>query len=69
MTRDEVLLTTAEVAARCRVNAETVRRWVREGDLEAVVLPSGTLRFRAEVVDALFARPERPADDAPAVSA
>jgi len=69
MTPDQVLLTTAEVAERCRVGQATVRRWVREGWLEAVALPSGTLRFRADDVDAVFNPPERPAADDSAVSA
>lgn len=64
MTPDQVLLTTAEVAARCRVGQEAVRRWVREGDLEAVTLPSGTLRFHAEVIDAFLGRPNRPSTQA-----
>lgn len=48
------LLTASEVAERARVSAETVRRWVREGQLPAITLPSGTLRFRAEDIDALL---------------
>jgi excisionase family DNA binding protein len=33
------LLTVAEVAKILRVNDTTVRRWVKQGTLEAVVLP------------------------------
>jgi excisionase family DNA binding protein len=69
MTPDQVLLTTAEVANRCRVGQESVRRWVRDGDLEAVTLPSGTLRFHAEVIDAFLARPVRPSAPADAEAA
>ena len=33
------LLTVNEVAKRLRVDASTVRRWIRDGLLEAVTLP------------------------------
>ncbi len=33
------LLTIAEVADTLRVDATTVRRWVKQGTLEAIVLP------------------------------
>lgn len=47
------LLTTAEVAERYRVSTMTVRRWVAAGELEAIRLPGGQLRYRAADVDAL----------------
>lgn len=53
-TSDE-LLTTAEVAERLRVSQVTVARWVKKGQLDAVRLPGGTLRFKesdiASIVD------------------
>lgn len=52
---DEPMLTTEQVARRLNVNAETIRRWVKAERLPAVTLPSGRLRFRPEVVDALIA--------------
>lgn len=57
MTSRDELLTTAEVAERCRVNPVTVARWVRTGKLDAVHLPGGTLRFRQSDLDALIASP------------
>jgi excisionase family DNA binding protein len=37
--RMEELLTVQEVALRLRVNEATVRRWIKNGALEAVKLP------------------------------
>lgn len=54
MTPIPALLTASEVAARAGVSAETVRRWVREGNLAAIELPSGRLRFSPADVDALL---------------
>jgi excisionase family DNA binding protein len=34
-----VLLTVQEVAAKLRVNEATVRRWIKNGALEAIKLP------------------------------
>ena len=48
------LLTTAEVAALCRVSPEAIRRWVRTGVLKAIPLPQGTLRYRREDIDELL---------------
>ena len=36
---DEDLLTVREVAAACRVDDTTVRRWIKSGVLEALALP------------------------------
>lgn len=53
------LLTVAEVAARLRVDATTVRRWIKQGALDAIPLPSMGKRYayrvRARVIDALLA--------------
>jgi excisionase family DNA binding protein len=38
------LLTVAEVARILRVDTTTVRRWVKQGSLEAVVLPHVNMR-------------------------
>lgn len=48
------LLRTGEVAEALAVDPDTVRRWVREGKLAAVELPSGVLRFRREDVDRIL---------------
>lgn len=45
MPNTEPLLTTAEVATRCKVHPETVRRWAREGSLKAITLPGGQKRY------------------------
>lgn len=55
MANTEPLLTAAEVARRCNVHPETIRRWTREGRLVGVKLPGGRLRYRTEDIDALMA--------------
>jgi excisionase family DNA binding protein len=54
MTSRTALLTTNEVADECKVTAETVRVWVRDGRLAAITLPGGSKRFRREDVDRLL---------------
>jgi excisionase family DNA binding protein len=46
------LLTTREVADTLGVSPETVLRYVRRGELPAVRLPGGALRFREAELDA-----------------
>ncbi len=53
------LLTVSEVADILRVDDTTLRRWIRRGALEAVVLPRGNgrriiYRIRRATVDALL---------------
>jgi excisionase family DNA binding protein len=48
----ERLLTTRELAEFLGVIPETVLRWVRRGQLPAIKLPSGAIRFRESDVDA-----------------
>ncbi len=48
-------LTTAEVASELRVNPETVRRWVRAGELPALPVGSGYRITRSDF-DAFVAR-------------
>jgi excisionase family DNA binding protein len=38
------LLTVSEVAKILRVDTTTVRRWIKQGTLEAVVLPHANIR-------------------------
>jgi len=45
------LLTAREVADVLGVSAETVLRWVRRGDLPAIRLPGGAIRFRGDDLD------------------
>lgn len=52
------LLTISEVARILRVDDTTVRRWVKQGTLEAVALPHAgerlAYRIRRETLDALL---------------
>jgi excisionase family DNA binding protein len=45
------LLTAREVAELLGVSSETVLRWTRRGDLPAIRLPSGALRYREDEID------------------
>ena len=45
------LLTAREVADTFGMSAETLLRWVRRGDLPAIRLPGGAIRFRADELD------------------
>lgn len=53
------LLTVAEVATILRVDGTTVRRWVKQGTLEAVILPHvndrQAYRIRRDTLDAILA--------------
>lgn len=39
------LLTVTETAVYCCVSTQTIRRWIRDGRLESVRLPSGRPRI------------------------
>jgi excisionase family DNA binding protein len=58
MSGDKELLTVSEVADILRVDSTTVRRWVKQGILEAVVLPHANkrcaYRIKREIVDKLL---------------
>lgn len=45
------LLTARQVAELLGVSAETVLRWTRRGDLPAIRLPGGALRYREDILD------------------
>jgi excisionase family DNA binding protein len=45
------LLTAREVADVLGVSTETVLRWTRRGDLPAIRLPGGAIRFRKSDLD------------------
>ncbi len=45
------LLTAREVAGLLGVSAETVLRWTRRGDLPAIRLPGGALRYGQTALD------------------
>lgn len=60
--RDDDLLTVEQVAQRWQVHTRTVKRWIADGKLNAVRLPSG--RYRIRVADAEAAlRDTQPAGD------
>lgn len=66
MTPRRSLLTADEVGEEFQILAETVRRWAREGRLQAVPLPGGRLiRFRRTDIEAIIAGTPNP----PAVAA
>jgi excisionase family DNA binding protein len=46
------LLTARDLADMLGVSTETVLRWTRRGDLPAIRLPGGALRFRADEIEA-----------------
>jgi excisionase family DNA binding protein len=46
------LLTAREVADLLGVSAETVLRWTRRGELPAIRLPGGAIRYRKDELDA-----------------
>ena len=45
------LLTARAVADLFDVSAETVLRWTRRGELPAIRLPGGAIRYREDVID------------------
>jgi len=45
------LLTAREVADMLGVHPETVLRWSRRGELPAIRLPGGAIRFRPDMLD------------------
>jgi excisionase family DNA binding protein len=46
------LLTARQVAADVGVSAETVLRWTRRGELPAIKLPGGAIRYRERDLEA-----------------
>ncbi len=62
------LLTAREVADLLGVSTETILRWTRRGDLPAIRLPSGALRYRDADLDGWLtsrATPSRGVSTAP----
>lgn len=60
MTGSSTYLTVAEVAARYAVSADTVRRWIKQGEVEAINVGQGkrpTYRIASESLGSLFWRP------------
>lgn len=55
MLADQPFLSIPEAAAAFDVSESSVRRWVKDGRLKAIRLPSGTRRIRREDVEAILA--------------
>ncbi len=64
--KDSDLLTVREVAEQLRVDDTTVRRWIKNGILEAITLPHRgarqAYRIRRETLNALLAPSEHTAN-------
>lgn len=54
----EELMTPGEVADALRVSLSTIRDWVREDRLEAVLLPSGHRRYRRSQIEKILSTTE-----------
>jgi excisionase family DNA binding protein len=63
------LLTAREVAGTLGVSAETVLRWTRRGELRAIRLPGGAIRYRETDFDAWLQEHETTGDATRGVSA
>jgi excisionase family DNA binding protein len=50
---DERYYTIEDVAERLKVHPNTIRRWIREGELIAVNLPGRTIRIRGSELERL----------------
>ena len=50
------LLTAREVAGLLGVSSETVLRWTRRGDLPAIRLPGGAIRYREDELEAWLSK-------------
>jgi excisionase family DNA binding protein len=55
MAQEADLLTTGEAGRELSVTDETIRRWIADGRLPAITLPSGQFRIRREHVAAILA--------------
>ena len=68
MVHDEAdLLTVREVAKQLRVDDTTVRRWIKNGVLEAITLPHRgarqAYRIRRSTLEALLSSPQQPVNN------
>ena len=46
------LLTARQVSERLNVSLTTVMRWTKAGEIPVIRMPTGTLRYRPEAIDA-----------------
>jgi excisionase family DNA binding protein len=60
------LLTARRVAETLDVSPETVLRWTRRGELPAIRLPGGAIRYRATQLEEWLAARELQTGDEPA---
>ncbi|MDQ6660919.1 MAG: helix-turn-helix domain-containing protein [Chloroflexota bacterium] len=62
MAADDEMMTVREVAKRLRVDGTTVRRWIKQGVLEAITLPHRgkreSYRIKKSTLDKLLKSPE-----------
>lgn len=56
MNRREDLLTTGDIARRCRVTTNAVKKWIRERNLPAFRTPGGHFRIHVDDFDTFTAR-------------
>jgi excisionase family DNA binding protein len=59
------LLKTADVAERLGVAEQTIRRWVKRGELPVVRLGASTVRFEEGAVESLVRRGREPLEPKP----
>jgi excisionase family DNA binding protein len=59
------LLKTGDVAERLGVTDQTVRRWVKRGELPVVRLGQSTVRFEEGAVESLVRRGREPLEPKP----
>ncbi len=60
----EELVTVREAAKLLKVRLETIRRYIKNGQLKAVTLPSGDYRLRERDIQQLLSRPAQKGDRA-----
>lgn len=67
---ESLLITARKLGADFGVSTETILRWTRRGELPAIRLPGGAIRFRREEIEAwLTEHTTRAGDAARGVSA
>jgi excisionase family DNA binding protein len=62
---NEPLLSAREVSAVLGVHPETVLRWARRGQLPAIRLPGGAIRFREDEIDGWLGKRATPTRSLP----
>ena len=60
----EELVTVGEAAKLLKVRRETIRRYIKNGYLQAVTLPGGDYRLRERDIQKLLSRPAQKKDRA-----